>query len=313
MPGIWNQEWLNQNSQRAYPLAEDATRRDESGSFTLPDDFLLGLYIPVHAGLDVLPDRFFVRSVSVFATGYNVAVAYDDGTSSPPIVATAVVARSSHREYDSYVLPGSGDFDDIVGKVVVGRTDAIDLQPSGRYFFGFSGGKLDPDCVRPMIRGVSSITVVNGGERSPRLYGDFEFSSGSNMQISVISIGSVNQIRWDAIEGAGLIENCACEDDIGPPIRTINHVPPKADGDFTLVGNACLELETVGNGLKLNDKCSEPCCGCVELEKLTRELSQFGDQATTLRGFVDRLKREVDTMRDNLMGSRLNSTGCSTC
>jgi hypothetical protein len=313
MPGIWDQEFLNQNSQRAYPLAEDATRVDESGSFTLPDDFLLELYLPVHAGIDVQPERFFLRSVASYAAGYNVAIGYDDGSGDPPVVATAVIARDAHREYDPYILPGTGDFDDVRGVAVIGRTDEIDRQPSGRYFFAFAAGKLDPDCVRTIIRGVSSLTVVNGTERSPRLYGDIELISGTNVQISVVSAGTVNQIRFDAIEGAGLTENCACEEAIGPPIRTINRIAPRADGDFTLLGNNCLELAVIGNGLKLDDRCSQPCCGCVELEKLTRELDQFGNEAVTLRSFMDRLQREVYSMRDNLLGSRLNSQGCSTC
>jgi hypothetical protein len=134
MTGIWNQEWLNMNSQRAYPLAEDATRLDESGTFLLPDDFLLELYLPVHAGLDVRPDRFFVRSVAVYPTGCNVAIGYD--ADELRVVASAVIARTSHREYDSYALPGSGDFDDTLGKVVIGRFDSIDAQPSGQLDHG---------------------------------------------------------------------------------------------------------------------------------------------------------------------------------
>lgn len=313
MPGLWNREWLNANSQRAYPLFEEATATDVTGSFVLPQDFLLELYLPVHAGLAVQPENFFIRSISVFATGYNVSIGYDDGTTDPPVVATAVVAKSAHVEYDSYALPGSGDFDDVIGKVVIGNTDAIDRQPSGQYFFDPAGGRLDPDCARPMIRGVSSIAVVNGSESSSRLYGDFEFVSGNNMQISVVSVGQVNQIRWDAIDGAGLTENCACEEDIGPPIRTINRIPPNPDGDFTLIGNPCLDLQGIANGINLIDKCSQPCCGCAELEKLTQELDQFGNQAVTLQNFMSRLQQEVYSMRDNLLASRLNSSGCSTC
>jgi hypothetical protein len=311
MTGIWNQEWLNMNSQRAYPLAEDATRLDESGTFLLPDDFLLELYLPVHAGLDVRPDRFFVRSVAVYPTGCNVAIGYD--ADELRVVASAVIARTSHREYDSYALPGSGDFDDTLGKVVIGRFDSIDAQPSGQFFFTFDGGKLDPDCIRPIIRGVSSITVVNGGERSPRLYGDFEFIAGTNTRISVVNVGIVNQIRWDAIDGAGLTETCACEDAPGPPIRTIDNIPPDANGNFTIVGDECLQLEPIGNGLKLNDRCSQPCCGCVELEKLTRELDRFGDEATTLRTFVTRLQVEFSSMQNVILASRLNLSGCSSC
>jgi hypothetical protein len=313
MPGIWNLEWLNQNSQRAYPLAEDAGRRDETEAFVLPDDFILSLYLPVNAGVAVHPARFFIRSISAYATGYNVAIAYDDGTSNPPVVATAVVPRDSHREYDSYALPGTGDFDEVVGRIVIGRLDSIARQPSGRFFFDYAGGKLDPDCIRPQPRAVTSVTVVNGNERSLPLYGPIEIIAGTNMQISVVAAGEVNQVRWDAIDGAGLTENCACEEAEGPPIRTIDHVGPDPEGNIDIIGDDCLVVEPQTHAIRIVDRCSTPCCGCPELEKLARELDQIGPQATTLRSFVDRLKTEMDNMRNVIFTSRLNSQGCSTC
>jgi hypothetical protein len=312
MPGIWNQEWLNQNSQRAYPLSELATRVDGSGIFTLPDDFLLGLYIPVHSGLAVDPTRFYLHSVAVYATGYSVAVGYNDDAGGV-VVGSATIAKATHREYDAYAIPGVGDFDDIVGYAVVGSVASIDLQPPGQYFFGPAGGVLEPDCIRPMIRWVGSITVVNGNESSPRIYGDIQLVAGDNMQITVGGIGDAGQIRFDAIDGAGLTEVCACTEDLAPPIRTINNVPPAANGDFILLGNDCLKIDPAGNGLRLSDECSQPCCGCAELEALTRELDQFGSAATTLQNFLNALKTEVDTQRDVILSSRLNTGGCVTC
>jgi hypothetical protein len=312
MPNFWNIEWLDSNAQRAYPLSEDATRTDVTGAFQLPDDFLVSLYLSVGSALEVDPTKFYLQSISAFATGYNIGIGYDDGTAAPPVVATAVIPSATHAEDDSYVLAGTGDFVDAIGRVTIGLLTSVGIQPAGRYLFDLAGGRLEPECIRPMIRDVTSITVVNGTERSPRLYGDIELVSGDNMQISVVAIGAVNQVRFDAISGAGLIENCACEADVGPPIRTINHVPPGPDGNFTLLGNACLELGPIANGLKLSDVCADPCCGCPELERLTRELDQFGAAAATLRNFVDRLRTQVDTMESNLLGSRLNVGGCST-
>ena len=39
----WNLEFLNHNAQRSYPLTADATKQDLTGSFVIPDDFLVGL------------------------------------------------------------------------------------------------------------------------------------------------------------------------------------------------------------------------------------------------------------------------------
>ena len=47
-----HQGFLNQNAGRAYPLSEEATRRDTSGSYTLPDDFIVDMIVPINAVLN---------------------------------------------------------------------------------------------------------------------------------------------------------------------------------------------------------------------------------------------------------------------
>lgn len=309
----WNLQWLNHNSQRAYPLAEGASRRDESDSFTIPDSLILAMYLPVHAGLDVEPAKFFVRSVAVFATGLNVSVGYDDGTVDPPIVATAVVPFSTHTEYKSYALPGSGDFDDTVGKIVIGPTADLASLPPGQYLFTPAAGRLDTDVVRPIIRGVSAVVLVNGTERSERLYGDLELVAGANMRITPQTVGDTQQIRFDAIEGEGLNDECVCEGDTDAPcIKTINGIPPTPAGDFTMLGSNCIEIDGITNGLKYVDTCSDPCCGCAELEAVTRDLERFGEAATTLNNFVNRLESQVTAMSMTVLGSRLGDRPCAS-
>lgn len=313
--GTWNLEWLNHNSQRAYPLAEDATKVDTTTAFTLPDDFIVELYLPIHATTLFDPAKFFLRSIAVFATGYNIGFAYNDGSVSPPIVAAVNIAKSIHTENRSYALAGSGDFDDSTGKIVIGGTAAIDLEGSGQYIFNYDDGKLDPDVIRPMIRGISSITLVNGTDESDKLYGDIEFIAGTNIRLTpIVSSGQDPQIRIDAITGEGLVEDCVCEGSSDDPcIKRINGVPPTTAGDFTLVGDDCLEISGITNGLQLKDICSNPCCGCAELEAITRDLEQFGNAATTLQNFVNRLESEVNQFSAVVLGSRLNDRGCLEC
>jgi hypothetical protein len=313
--GIWNLEWLNHNSQRSYPLAEDATKTDTTGTFTLPDDFLLGLYLPVHAGLDVDVENFFIASVSVSANGYNISIGYDDGTGSVAIVATAAINQSTHVPNMSYALPGSGAFDDTVGKIVIGVLDSINLQPAGQFAFDYAGGKLDADCIRPMIRGIQSIRVLNNGELSAPVYGHIVLAAGSNFQITLNQVpGLPAEIRFDAVDGAGLTEDCSCEGGAtAGPIMTVNGIGPDPAGNFQLNGSACLEITPVSNGLQLEDSCSSPCCGCAELEQITREIEIIGQNAQTLENFVNSLATKVETFSQVVLGSQINDQGCVQC
>ncbi len=310
----WNAEWLDMNGQRSYPLSDDATKADITGTILLPDSFLLGIYVPIHDGLNVSADRFYLSRLSIFPAGYAVSIGYDDGSSSPPTVATAVISRASHVEYNSYALAGVGDFDDCVGKVVIGKLDEIDAQPAGEYVFNRAGGRLDTDCIRPMLRGLSSLTVISNGVSSPRLYGDVQLVAGQNMKISVHSLAGKIQVRLDALDGTGLNESCSCEGTSqAAPLRTINGVAPDINGNIDILGSACTTVTGSGNSLVIRDTCATPCCGCPELQKLTDELQHFGDERATLENFVGTLKAQTDVMHAIVLGSRTGDFPCVSC
>lgn len=312
---VWGLEWLNTNSQRSYPLASDATKLDESETFRIPDSFLLSLYFPVNSSVNIEAERFFIYSIVVFSTGVSLNLGYDDGLGNTAIVATSVMPFLGHTEFKSYALVGSGDFDDSAGKVVFGKLSDIQALPAGQYLFSYAGGKLDTDCIRPVIRGVSSISLVNGNDKTEKLHGEIELIAGTNMQLSVAQVsGQPTQIRFDAIDGTGLSKTCICTDDdtTAPCIRTINGIPPTAAGDFTIMTDQCLSITDQTNGIKIADVCSSPCCGCVELEAVTRDLTRFGDAALTLQNYLNRLEGSVNRMNITVLGSRLGDGGCAT-
>jgi hypothetical protein len=311
--GYTSVEWLDANAERSYPLADFATRRDRSGAFALPDSFLLSLYFPVGAAAALDSGKFFLRRITSFAAGYGIALGYDDGSDAPPVVATATVVRATHVERNAYALIGTGDFDDSIGRVVVGRLEEIDLQPPGVFDFDYAGGALDLDGIRPTLRGVSSFAIVVAGQVSRRYYGDIQWEAGTNIRLSIP--GSTQQVRIDAIDGAGLTEDCPCADvaNLPPPIRSISGVAPAGDGSFTLSSGTCVDITPTANGLALTNPCASPCCGCAELEAITRELEHFGDEATTLKRFVDNLKAQMDATELVVSGSRLNEQSCLEC
>jgi hypothetical protein len=294
----WNLNWLNQNSQRSYPLSAEATAQDQSGTFVLPNDFVVELDLAVHYGEGFDPARFFLMHLGAYGTGFSLVVGYQPVSGDAVKVATALIDRDSHVRNQVYPLGGIAPFDDAVGKVTIGQFDSIDLQPAGFWTFDYAGSKLEADAVRPVLRGISSIVLVNGEQRSDPIYGDVELTAGTNVQLQGGVVEGRQQIRIDAIEGAGLNEACVCEgnETPGPPIRTIMGIPPTPEGDFNILGSDCLKINPIANGVELQDSCAKPCCGCTELEAITRDYDKLSTQVQIVESLAQRLQSSVDAM-----------------
>lgn len=318
MPSLaWSLEWLNHNSQRNYPLTDGATGSDQTESFLLPRDFLIELDLPIHAGLNVDPARFYVRQLGVYPTGYSLTIGYLPSDGGDPInVATAMIARPTHVKNQSYNLGGVGDYDDTNGKVVIGRLDNIDQQPPGFWTFEFEATRLDPDAVRPMIRGVSSLICVNGNQASAKLYGDVELVAGSNCRlVPIIAAGQDPIIRVDFLQGEGTIEECVCEGDTAQtqPVRRFNGQTPTAAGDYNIIGSECIQILPIVNGVKIVNTCAPPCCSCTELEKITTDMERLNSEVAAVIDYRRDLSAKVETMHTIVLGAKLGDRGCLTC
>jgi hypothetical protein len=309
--GIRNLQWLDHNSQRRYPLKGQITATDTTGSFTIPDDLIVSLQLAIDFALDVDPTKFFIRTIASFSTGLQITIGYD-AAGGEVNVATALIAKSAHTKYQVYPLTGLGDYENCVGSIAIGSLDSTDSQPSGEFSFAYTAACLEVDTIRPSISGISSIQVQNGTELSSKLNGHIVLQAGRNARFRVVQVsGSPSRIIWDAIDGAGLTEDCVCNDELQNPIRTIQGVPGDGQANFQFLGNNCLEFEAITNGLRAKDVCSEPCCGCTELEAITQALEAFGARATTLENFLVSLEARQSTMDLVVLGSRLGDRGCT--
>ena len=308
--GNWNLQWLNHNSQRSYPLTERATKTDITDTITIPDSFLVGLYFPVHSGTAVTPSNFFVKSLLIAPTGFNIIVAYSDGTTTVDAAAANIV-RINYAPNKAYALGGVDTFADSVGQVVIGALDEINKLPYGLYTFDQAAGEIEADAIRPMIRGVTSLRVVNGTETSQNIYGNVTLVAGNNMRLDVGTSGDETQITFRAISGLNLNEDCACAiPDTGECIRCINGVC-SGDGNFVFAQDDCIEIAAIANGLSFKDTCAQPCCGCTELDAITTQINRFGDGVTTLQNFVTRLGSEVTQMSLVVLSSKLGDASCA--
>lgn len=309
MPSFWAVEWLNSNSQRSYPLAEHASRQDASGSITIPNSFFVELSLSVAVGPDTLPDKFFIKTLGVLGGGYTVEIGYDLGGGQSITVATGAVGSQGFTENGRFPLIGLDDFDDATGKMTIGLLRDVESLPAGIYSFTPEGGALDPDCIRPMIKGVSSIAVVSGGTVSQKHRGALTLRSGANTRFSVSRVaGQPVEIRWDVVPGEGFTEQCECVETVPPCIRTINNLTGDANDNFTIVSDNCLPITTIANGLKISDDCCTPCCGAPELEEVLRVLRGVQDGAATTAALASRLEAQLSVfalvaISSNLSGS----------
>jgi hypothetical protein len=308
--GQWNLQWLNHNAQRAYPLTDRATKVDTTGTIVLPDSFIVSLYLPVSASADVAPSNFFIRSVLIAPTGFNITVGYSDGKTTVDVAAANIV-RSNYAPNRSYALGGIDTFSDSVGQIVIGQLDEIDSLPPGFYTFEPAATAIEPDAIRPMLRAVTSLQIINDAEISDNIYGHVTLVAGTNIRIDVSNTENTAEITINAISGQNLNHDCLCNiPDIGDCIRCINGVC-STDGTFTFAQDSCISITPITNGLSFKDTCASPCCGCTELDAVTTQLNRFGDGVTTLQNFVTRLGSEVTQMSLVVLGSRM--ADCSSC
>lgn len=312
MPQYFNIEWLNACTQRTYPLAEHATKRDLTDSIVLPDSFIAELCLPIAASAELAAESFFIKTLAIFGGGYTLEIAYDDQSGDPPVVATSSIARAGFQEYNRYALVGVNDFDDSHGKIVIGRLTDVDQLPPGVYHFDATGSPLDPDAIRPMIRGVSSLSTSQGGILGPRLRNNVVLTSGPNIRLTtVVAPGRDPEIRIDAIPGDGFTATCDCVVNPAPPIRTINGIAGDVRQNFTLLGDNCLQLSTIANGVKFTDVCCQPCCGAEELAEIVRVLRSLESTVTTLQQFNSRLSAQVQELQTNVVNSKIGSGNIS--
>lgn len=310
---IWNLEFLNHNSQRSYPLAEQTSARDITDSLTIPDSFLIDLVLPIDGRLSVSPVRFFLYQLGIYSTGYRLVIGYasDGGVI---VAAEANIARQSHVEHNQYPLAGVGDFIASTGSVTIGKLAEIDKLPTGLFTFELEHTQLERTAIRPMLSGVSFIRVVNGNDVSAPIYGPVELVAGNNVSIAVApAVGDTNRIQINAIDATGFNADCTADTAPGQPIYFINGEPPQEDGNFQFRGDMCLSIEAIENGLQLRDDCSQPCCGCEELEALVSQIQQFGEGAAAVRTFATLLVPEVQKMSQVIFSSQFAGNGCIDC
>lgn len=298
MPAIVYEEWLNQNAYRAYPFAENSQRYPVDQTGTLIEDAQLPNYVIVDF-VFAMPGAVDARLyLSQFAIVGNLLSLVFAETLTGSNVTTVAVDLNTHTANQGYLLVGMGDWSDGRGRVVIGdlRNLATDLA-DGLYTYAADQTTLEACVVRPTVRGVRSLQIQNGDNLSELISGNIKLVAGSNVSLTY---DSTNNAIWiHAVANADYQQPCDCADDSAQTnvVRTLNGIPL---ADAVLEGDgSCIRVETSGNRIVISDICSEPCCGCPELQYLTESLKIMDMSLSKLEEYSQRLAQQIEDFRTN--------------
>lgn len=277
-----NQEWLNQNALRAYPLAEDTQRRPSRvpSAFVVPDCLLVDFVVALVGGADAA-----VHLAALTKTGEFMSMVWADGSGG--VIGSVTAATSTHAPNTAYPLVMTEAYEDATGWAVVGDlASALSVIPDGAWSFAPESARMETATIRPSIRGVRALRVVNDGDTSAWMSGHITLVAGQNIVLTPDTVAK--SVRIDARVTAGLNEECTCTRETRPqPIRRINGVNIE---DLQIVGDGkCIDVRTAGSVITLVDTCSKPCCGCPELDELGRIMGLAEASLTRLEAYAETL------------------------
>jgi len=292
-------EWLNENALRSYPFKEDSSRAD--GNVTIPNRLIVDMSFLVPQGLT---GEFYLKTLMMAGSQITGVIANEGGTN----VGTFSIPVDSHATNDSYPITGAAAYEDARGRVVIGDITEIFTEiPEGIYEFEFDDATFEVSAVLPDLRRVRGIRVKRADTTvSDLITGIVQLTSGANI---VLENPSPGVIRINAVGDEGYIDDCEdCDNKfvLPGPIRTINGVAGDENGNLDLVSlEPCLSItpNSEDSAVEFSDTCSQPCCGCTELEFLTTSLSTLRDSVAKLTATAEALQSNQSEFFQNVLSS----------
>jgi len=296
-----NVEWLNQNASRSYPFREDATLIDEAGVATLPNELVVDFVFTSPYGADL---SLHLKTLLFSSDVLSLAFADADGVT----VTALTVILADHEENDGYRVVGQGEYEDATGRITLGDLSELDRRiPPGYYTFNAETAAMEDCTVRPDIRGVRALKILNAdGSESLPIYGNVKLVAGINVRLTSVTDELGNPaIRLDALSD-DLEEECDCDASVlrPDPIRTINGIAPDGNGNIEILtpGENTNIIGSTGV-LTIVDTNSEPCCGCEELEIITSNAQPYQHTVDRMTEMLEQLNSRQSEFSSKVLRS----------
>lgn len=293
----WNIGWWNQNANRNYPISEEVSRLDSTGSILLPNDFIVDLSWTYTNDLDA--SYFHILSVTKSSSSLTVVLGYDN-----VVAGTCVIDVNAFTTNSVYLIIGTGDHYDSVGTIVIGSLGTILDVIVDVANFPAENTKVEATTVHQLNRGISNISVL---DNDLLLTGDVTINVGNNLRIDQTTLGDVTYLKFNAVSTEGLVADCVnCDEstEAKTQIISINGITPDINGNIQILGDNCLQVSFIPNGIHFDELCSQPCCGCEELAVIKNDFKFVRDAIDSVNTISSKLSGELTALSLNLISSQ---------
>lgn len=299
MPGIFP-EWLNVNAGRAYPLAEDSSRQDISGSVKIPDSLIVDARISVVQ--DYLNGQFYIARAGGLPDSVVLVIAFLPADDDPRDIATITIKVSEHVTNTAYSFVGSGTDSSVLGMLVIGNLEEALRNIPGFVDFGPGDTPFEPHVLFVGQPALQSVQLFSGDSLTFTATKILKLRQGENVRLSYVGDDT---IRIDAIMGENFTapSDCANAQTLPPCIRTINGIGPDDVGNFNINGAECIDVDAEVGTISLLDRCAKSCCGCQELEALVSSLHDVESQLESARAGSQTVINQLSKMLADLVSN----------
>lgn len=307
-------EWLNANSLRNYPIRENASRTDVSGSFTIPNELLVSAQF--NYSRDYLDGGFYISKVVVSDSSVRIFISFisSEENAVSREIGSVNIFSDSFEKFSYFSFSGQGEDFAVLGSLGVGDISSTINAGIGEFLFESNATTFEANTQFVSIPALKTVEVYNADDQL--LYRATEIlklKEGDNIKLTYLppQIGSSDpygSIRIDAIDGQNLVSPNDCEnvtEFLPPCIKKINGVGPNAEGTIFLVGSDCIDVLDLptSHTLELSDTCAESCCGCIELQALTDALEKLKEQEQTIRDLINSTQGQQSELLANIISN----------
>lgn len=304
-------EWLDQNQHRVFPMADDMSAEDITGSYVIPTSFMVDIFLCVPPGYDT--SKFYVLNITARRYSSDVCIGYNDGTIDVIVgyFRSIPFDQEINTTYTFEAEPQTSStaraLELTAGVLIVGSTEAL-LSKPGHWTFDVEETALLPTRIVEGLAGVTSLTLEND-----IFTGNIALKEGAGITITpsydsvhdqtVITIaadlGALEDLPIPLTSDASIIANLTKM--YGQPITSINGIQPDDTGDFTLKAVDCTKIERVTNGLSIENPCSMPCCEKEVLDDVYESISQINQRYARLEGYYQSISRNVNELQARMI------------
>lgn len=304
-------EWLNSNSVRSYPIAENCNRTDINGVFTIPNSLIVAAQIS-HSSL-YRNGIFYISKISISLTNIIIFISFspEDGNS-PYDISSVNITISEFKQYSNYVFSGLGIHNSIIGSLTIGSCKEAINSGIGIFNFDKTSANFEVNTTFISIPALQYVEVYDDSGKLIYVSSDvLKFKAGENIRLTYEKLDEdeYGSIRIDAIADENVIkEPDACEnvqEFYLPCIKTINGVGADASGRFWVDESECIEIDENldEHSILIKDTCAKSCCGCADLSALTTALEALKIQEDQIRQLVVSTQTQQSEMLANIISN----------